>query len=139
MFFVIIVLRVFEGIASRMKKILRKGKELVAEAFVANTNVRSEYGRVVLQRTHPFTSSSDVLQAALQCNVDFQSQDRAMPVEDEEDVLVESPVDENNVVYGCRTLSVVNATCVRAFKSGMRQLLSAIFTYQGSASFIISA
>ena len=56
-----------------MKKILRKGKELVAKAFVANINERNEYGRVVLQRTHPFTSSSsDVLQAALQCNADFQ-------------------------------------------------------------------
>ena len=75
MFFVIIVLRVFEGTASRMKKIFRKGEELVAKTFVANINERNEYGRVVLQRTHPFTSSSsDVLQAALQCNADFQFQ-----------------------------------------------------------------
>ena len=41
-----------------------------------------------------------------------------MLVEDEGGFLVESPVVENNVVYGCRKLSVVKAACLRAFNLG---------------------
>jgi hypothetical protein len=71
LFFFILVFKVIEGTVEKTKKILRKGKELVDSVFIAHTNDRNEYGRAVVQRTHPFTSSSsDLLQAALQCNPD---------------------------------------------------------------------
>ncbi len=48
---------------------LRKGKELVAEAFVQNTNERNEYGRILCVRSRPHTSTmNDVSQGTAQCN-----------------------------------------------------------------------
>ena len=59
---------------------MRRGKSLVPEAFVATGNEENEYGRGTPERTMPFTSSSsDILQAAVRCNADYQYQKRCVP------------------------------------------------------------
>ena len=69
-------------VLDKVKKILRRGKELVTSAFVCNTNIRNEYGRVQVVRKHPFrSSSSDICQAFARCNVDVQRNDRVVPVD----------------------------------------------------------
>ena len=80
LFFTVVVLVIVGEFKDSVKRILRRGKQLVASAFIASTNERNEYGRTVLLRTHPFTSYSlDLLQSALECNGDYQFQDRAVP------------------------------------------------------------
>ena len=97
----------------RTKKILRKGKQLIAAAFIAETNERNEYGRAVLERTHPFSSSSsDLLQAALECNADYQYQDRAVPDCNDD----QQPTTQSNILYGCRIRTAAQATFMRAKK-----------------------
>eukprot|EP00438_Fugacium_kawagutii_P025227 Skav230240 [mRNA] locus=scaffold1818:78429:87690:+ [translate_table: standard] len=67
-------------VLAKIKKVLRRGKELVTQAFVCRTNARNEYGRVQVVRKHPFrSSSSDVCQAVGRCNVDIQRNDRVVP------------------------------------------------------------
>ena len=67
----------------KTRAILRRGNGVVQFAFVAETNHRNEYGRPLVERRHPFVSSSSlVLQAALQCNSGIQSLGRAVPCQD---------------------------------------------------------
>jgi len=126
-FFMVLAFNVFDGVRSAATKILRRGKRLVFEPFIARTNERNEYGRGVVERTHPFVSStSDLLQAALQCNNDLQFMDRAVPEEMEESTASEalgaafdaSPGAEevNNLLYGFRGLSVFKDSCLRCYK-----------------------
>ena len=50
---------------------------------IATGNEENELGRATPVRNMPFTSSSsDVLQAAMRCNADFQYQKRCVPKED---------------------------------------------------------
>ena len=63
-----------------LKYVIRRGKELVKQAFVATGNEENEYGKAVVPRQAPFrSSSSDVLQSTLRCNADYQYQKRAVP------------------------------------------------------------
>jgi hypothetical protein len=79
-FFRTLVFRVMQGAKELTKRIRRRGKALVTRAFIACTNDRHEYGRVIPQRGHPFRSSSnDVAQTAARCNVDVQYMPRALP------------------------------------------------------------
>ena len=81
-FFHVVVIEVEEEGRTVTKRFLRRGKELVDQAFVATTNERNEFGRAVVERTHPFTSSSsDLTQAAGRCNADVQFVDRAVPTD----------------------------------------------------------
>ena len=46
---------------------------IVQAAVIAKTNLRNKYGRPVVERQHPFVSSSSgVLQASLQCSSDVK-------------------------------------------------------------------
>ena len=66
-----------EGI---LKYVVRRGKELVKQAFIASGNEENEYGKATVPRQAPFrSSSSDVLQSTLRCNADYQYQKRAVP------------------------------------------------------------
>ena len=59
---------------------VRRGKELVKQAFIATGNEENEYGKAIVPRQAPFrSSSSDVLQSTLRCNADYQYQKRAVP------------------------------------------------------------
>ena len=59
---------------------IRRGKELVERAFIATDNEQNEFGKAVVVRGMPFrSSSSDVLQATIRCNADYQYQKRAVP------------------------------------------------------------
>ena len=47
-----------------IRHVLPHGKALVSKAYLATANERNEYGSFVLERTHPFrSSSSDVHQS----------------------------------------------------------------------------
>ena len=71
------VLLLIEGV---IKFVMRRGKELVPTAVVSTGNDENEYGKAVVPRTMPFTSSSsDVLQATIRCNADYQYQKRGVP------------------------------------------------------------
>ena len=49
-------------------------------AFIATGNEENEFGKAVVVREMPFrSSSSDVLQATVRCNADYQYQKRAVP------------------------------------------------------------
>ncbi len=63
-----------------LQYVVRRGKELVKQAFIATGNEENEYGKAVVPRQAPFRpSSSDVLQSTLRCNVDYQCQKRGVP------------------------------------------------------------
>ena len=63
-----------------LKYVVRRGKELVKQAFIATGNEENEYGKATVPRQAPFrSSSSDVLQSTLRCNADYQYQKRAVP------------------------------------------------------------
>ena len=63
-----------------IKYVLRRGKDLVERAFIATGNEENEFGKAVVVRGMPFrSSSSDVLQATIRCNADYQYQKRAVP------------------------------------------------------------
>ena len=67
-------------IEGMLKYVVRRGKELVKQAFIATGNEENEYGKATVPRQSPFrSSSSDVLQSTLRCNADYQYQKRAVP------------------------------------------------------------
>ena len=67
-------------VADVIKYVIRRGKKLVERAFVATGNEENEFGKAVVVRGTPFrSSSSDVLQATIRCNADYQYQKRAVP------------------------------------------------------------
>ena len=67
-------------IGGMLKYVIRRGKELVKQAFIATGNEENEYGKAIVPRQSPFrSSSSDVLQSTLRCNADYQYQKRAVP------------------------------------------------------------
>ena len=47
-----------EGLKEKIKRVLRRGKELVPTPYLAETNERNEYGRAMVRRGHPFRSST---------------------------------------------------------------------------------
>ena len=118
---------------------------MVAKAFVAQTNERNEYGKAHLERTHPFTSSSsDVLQAALECNADYQYQDRAVPDCDDEDEPVHQQqlAGHQNILYGYGTSSPVKLAFMNAQKAGMKAAYVCDFymtKYRAKAQQILSS
>jgi len=62
-----------------VKRIRRRGKKLVEAPFVAGTNDRSEFGKVVVVRQTPFRSATtDVGQVWGRCNIDFQFMPRTL-------------------------------------------------------------
>ena len=71
---------VMQGVVETItKRIRRRGKKLVESPYIAITNERNEFCKVVLQRDTPFRSSStDVGQTWGRCNVDFQFMPRTI-------------------------------------------------------------
>ena len=63
-----------------LKRVLRRGKQLVSEPYVSAEEDANMYGRPVPVRTHPFTTSSnDCALSCLRCNVDCQFVARTLP------------------------------------------------------------
>ena len=70
--------KVIENMKERIVRIRRRGKKIVEEAFVADTNEHNELGRVQVPRETPFRgATSDLGQCACRCNLDFQFMPRA--------------------------------------------------------------
>ena len=114
-FFQDIIFHMLEAGQAVNKKIRRRGKRLVQQAFVAATNVRNEFGRVVVERLHPFRSASnDICQAACRCNFDVQFMPRAMP-----DGLMEQGTMPKMSFYGYRSLSRVRKQIIQCFQHMM--------------------
>ena len=62
-----------------VKRLRRKGKKLVEAAYIACTNDRNEFGKVVPVRHTPFRSATtDVGQVWGRCNIDFQFMPRTL-------------------------------------------------------------
>ena len=67
-------------ITGAIRYVIRRGKELVQNTFIATGNEENEYGKAMVPRESPFRSSSmDVLQSTVRCNADYQYQKRAVP------------------------------------------------------------
>ena len=66
----------------RLRRVRRRGKELISKPFVATTNERNELGRVQVERHTPFRgATTDVGQCGARCNFDFQFMPRAPVLE----------------------------------------------------------
>jgi len=76
------------GVAETItKRIRRRGRKLVETPYIASTNDRNEFCKVILQRDTPFRSAStDVGHNWGRCNIDFQFMPRTL----DPDQLVES-------------------------------------------------
>ena len=91
LFFIVVLTVVTNGV-SAVKRIRRRGKQLVPQAHIASTNTRNEFGRVVVRRDTPFRSATnDVGQALDRCNIDFQFMPRTLDDEALADDSAEQP------------------------------------------------
>ena len=106
-------------VGDKLKRLLRRGKELVRKASVFYSNTRNEYGRVQVVRRHPFRSTSnDLCQAFARCNVDLQRNDRVVPSETPEFSLVDlKPV---QFFYGHARLSADARHILACLAEGVR-------------------
>ena len=76
----VVVLYVTVGLETVCKKIRRRGKSVLTEPTIANTNEHNEYGLVEPERPQPFRSpSSDVACTGDRCNDDFRIMARGFP------------------------------------------------------------
>ncbi|MDP7179354.1 MAG: hypothetical protein QF749_13805, partial [Verrucomicrobiota bacterium] len=107
----------------KTRRILRRGKKLVPEAFVQATNERNEYGRILPLRSRPHISSSnDVTEACVQCNADYQFQPRFPP----EDVLTAASAawlsnhSDITLIFGRKKLTAKQRCILRLFGVAMR-------------------
>jgi HAMP domain-containing protein len=115
------------SIAGFVKYVIRRGKELVENAFIATGNEENEYGKAVVPRGSPFRSSSqDVLQATIQCNADYQYQQRAVPEQElsatEQEQSTDSYKSTASFSCGCsmlkqRTGKLIMATLATAMRA----------------------
>ena len=104
-------------VLDKIKKVLRRGKELVEKACVYKTNARNEYGRVQVVRKHPFRSTStDVGQVFGRCNIDIQRNDRIVPGEIS-DTCELAPV---TFFYGHQKLSAASRYLLASYAEGVR-------------------
>ena len=90
-----------------IKRIRRRGKKLVEAAYVACTNDRNEFGKVVLVRHTPFRSATtDVGQVWGRCNINFQFMPRTL----DPDQVFASTVPAGNVAQAAQQQQVVPQT-----------------------------
>ena len=67
-----------EQAVERVVRVRRRGKEIIKEPYIANSNTHNELGRVQVERHTPFRGpTSDVSQCAVRSNFDFQFMPRA--------------------------------------------------------------
>ena len=79
-FFHVVVLYIIEGIKETVRRIRRRGKDIVTKPFVTATNEHNEWGLVTPERPQPFRSpTTDVGQATGRCNIDFRYMPRGFP------------------------------------------------------------
>ena len=79
----VVLFAIWDGTEEIVKKIRRRGKDVVTEPTICNTNEHSEYGLVEPERPQPFRSpSSDVMCNANRGNVDFRIMARGFPMGD---------------------------------------------------------
>ena len=80
-----------------VKRVRRKGKKLVEAAYVASTNDRNEFCKVILVRHTPFRSATtDVGQNWGRCNIDLQFMPRTL---DPDQVFTSTtPADQHKLV-----------------------------------------
>ena len=75
------VVKVFEVVSegvTRIKRLRRRGKELVSTPYIADSNDAGELGRAQVLRLTPFRGpTTDVGQSGGRCNIDFQFMPRA--------------------------------------------------------------
>jgi len=77
-FYVVLVFKIVEEAVERVVRIRRRGKEIITEPYVANSNEHNELGRVQVERHTPFRgATSDVGQCGVRCKLDFQFTPRA--------------------------------------------------------------
>lgn len=123
-------------IGDAVRHVLRRGKDLVDNAFIATGQEENEYGKAVVPRGHPFRSSSqDVLQVTVRCNADYQYQKRAVPAviatENDATVEAEAPATEQDptpkkgtvlcrLFYGCRLLTRRGREVLTTLATAMR-------------------
>lgn len=103
------------------------------KAFIAGTDLHGEYGRVVLERTHPFVSStSDVAQVSVRANTDVQYVLRGLPEEARESLLLDQPAasvpcDALAHWYRSKTLSPAKKKLISLMLAGMQASNNADF------------
>ena len=79
----VVAFTMFDGVKEIAKRIRRRGKDIVKEPIIANTNEHNEYGLVEPERPQPFRSPcSDVMCNADRGNVDFRIMARGFPIGD---------------------------------------------------------
>ena len=78
-----VVFAIWEGEKEIAKRIRRRGKDIVEEPTICNTNEHNEYGLVEAERPQPFRSpSSDVMCNGYRGNDDFRIMARGFPMGD---------------------------------------------------------
>ena len=114
--------QVLRGTETIIKRIRRRGKQLVKSPYIATTNERNEFCKPILQRDTPFRSAStDVGQCWGRCNIDFQFMVRTIEpshfMEDSAEQPVVLQVDPKNAVamYGVRMQMPKNPILRRMF------------------------
>ena len=77
----VVTFAIQEGAKDIVKRIRRRGKRIVSEPTICNTNEHNEYGLVEPERPQPFRSpSSDVMCNGDRGNVDFRIMARGFPM-----------------------------------------------------------
>ena len=126
LFYAILSFVVQEGPREIVRRVLRRGKALVCQAYIAMSNDRNELGSFVPERRHPFrSSSSDVHQVVFRCNGDVQIKDRTVP----EDVISESGTAEpaiseqkgrGGLLFGSRSFSSLQKAVVHCYEVALK-------------------
>ena len=147
-FYTILSFIVHEGPREIVRRILRRGKALVSQAYIAMTNEHNEHGSFVPERRHPFrSSSSDVHQVVFRCNGDVQFKDRTVPADIiSETAVAESCTSEQNgrarLFFGARSLSPLKKAVVHCYEVALKASSVADYymtKYQSKAQQVLSA
>ena len=79
----VVIFAVWDGVKDVLKKLRRRGKNIVEEPTICNTNEHNEYGLVEPERPQPFRSpSSDVMCNGDRGNDDFRIMAKGFPMGD---------------------------------------------------------
>ena len=149
LFYTIIVFTILEGIREVVRRVLRRGKALVREAYIAASNEHNEHGGFVPERRHPFRgSSSDVHQVVLRCNGDVQFKDRTVPMDavrhssGAAEPVGSDPGGTSGLVFGSRSFSLLKKAVMRCYEVAMKASSVADYymtKYQSKAQQLLSA
>ena len=97
-----------------LRKVRRRGKELVSAPYIIATNERNEFGLTQVERPQPFRSAtSDVGVAGCRCNFDFKYMPRGFPDLEDVDRLFRCDVSELAACARVLTFRMLEHTAVR--------------------------